>query len=76
MKKRKKQASTRELFEQCTRQLSDLNRRYSSLFRFVHDRNTYAPQGITQDVIEVEIEKDMKAGEIMNVRVPLKFEVR
>ena len=78
MKRRKtpKPPSTRELFERCTRELAALNSRYESLFRFVHDPATYAPQSLRDEVIAVPIERDMKAGETLNVRVPLKFEVR
>ena len=74
--KRQKRASARELFEQCARELQALNRRYESLFKFVHDPQTYAPHGLTREVIEAVIEHDMQAGDVLTVPIPLKFEVR
>lgn len=79
MKKRKKplqkRANTRELFEQCTRQLTDLNRRYAALFKFVNDPDTYSPGALNCEFITVTIERDMRTGETLNVRVPMKFSV-
>ena len=74
--KKKKRTSTRELFEQCTRELQALNRRYSALFKFVHDPKTYAPHGLTRELVQVQIERNMRAGETLDVPIPLKFEVR
>lgn len=74
--RKKRQPSARELFEQCTTQLRELNQRYDSLFRFVHDPKTYAPQGVQSEVIPVTLEEDVRAGDTIHVRVPLKFELR
>jgi hypothetical protein len=68
-------ASSKDLFEQCLRELESLNRRYASLFRFVYDPNTYAPHSFKDEVIEVPIEQDMKAGQTLMVRVPMKFTI-
>lgn len=75
-RRNQKQRSARELFELCTQQLLDLNRRYESLFRYVHDPRTYSPEMMHSDMIPVTLERDMKAGETLDVRTPVKFLVR
>ena len=75
-KKRQKAPSARELFEQCTRELRSLNQRYESLFRFVHDSKTYAPGSLADNLISVTIDRDMRIGETLNVRIPFKWELR
>jgi len=74
-KKRQKPTSAKELFELCKWELAELNRRYESLFRFVRDPKTYSPLGFTQEIIDVTIERDMKAGDTLRVRIPMKFQV-
>lgn len=68
--------SARALFEQCTLELVMLNQRYRALFDFVNDPNTYTPLGLHSDVIPVTLERNMKKGDTLMVRVPMKFTMR
>ena len=75
-RKREKQPSARDLFEECTRRLQELERRYESLFEFVSDPNTYAPHMLMREIASAVLDRDMKAGEIVQCAVPMKFKMR
>ena len=75
-KRRVKKPTARELFAQCAAQLTDLNRRYESLFQYVNAVGVYDTQKLTRETIDVTIQRDMRAGETLHVPIPLKFIVR
>ncbi len=73
--KREKQPSARELFERMTRQLEELNRRYSILFEIATTPGVMAMYNTSEYTQPVTLERDMRAGETVFVRIPQQFKV-
>ncbi len=71
--KRRPVTSARVLLERVTYQLEELNRRYATLFEIATTPGAMPMHDITNYTHLVTLDRDMKAGETINVRVPQKF---
>ncbi len=74
-KKRQPVTSARVLLQRATYQLEELNRRYAILFDIATTPGALQMPPVHDNIVRVTLDRDMKAGETLNVRTPIKFTV-
>ncbi len=72
-KKRQPVTSARVLLERITYQLEELNRRYAILFDVATTPGALNMMDVHDNFVPLTLDRDMKAGEVVQMRVPQKF---
>ena len=71
-KRQPRQLTTREVLVRLADEIADVRRRYDAVFQYAHG----SERSIASETVVVTLEGDMKAGETVNVRLPIRFMVR